>query len=152
MRHLGYTRVSTTTQDLQLQLDALVSAGVEKRDVFADVTSGSKAAADRPGMKKLKPVKVTIDADATATQESEAVAQVMATAQSRWDAELKASTLAGAANKAQTVYGTCGWSSFSLSDASFAYTARVTARFQLNRSGWAYRTNEHAWDPRWTDF
>lgn len=53
MRHLGYTRVSTSSQDAQLQLDALVAAGVQKRDVFADVTSGSKAAADRPGMKKL---------------------------------------------------------------------------------------------------
>lgn len=53
MRQLGYTRVSTSSQDAQLQLDALVAAGVQKRDVFADVTSGSKAAADRPGMKKL---------------------------------------------------------------------------------------------------
>lgn len=36
-----------------MQLDALVDAGVQKRDVFADVTSGSKAAIERPGMKKL---------------------------------------------------------------------------------------------------
>lgn len=53
MRLLGYTRVSTTSQDAQLQLDALLAAGVQKRDVFADVTSGSKAAVQRPGMKKL---------------------------------------------------------------------------------------------------
>ncbi|MFD2338710.1 recombinase family protein (plasmid) [Clavibacter tessellarius] len=53
MRLLGYTRVSTTSQDAQLQLDALVKDGVQKRDVFADVTSGSRAAIDRPGMKKL---------------------------------------------------------------------------------------------------
>ena len=53
MRHLGYTRVSTSSQDAQLQLDALVAAGVQKRDVFADVTSGSRAAIERPGMKKL---------------------------------------------------------------------------------------------------
>lgn len=53
MRLIGYTRVSTTNQDAQLQLDALVGAGVQKRDVFADVTSGSKVAAERPGMKKL---------------------------------------------------------------------------------------------------
>lgn len=53
MRHLGYTRVSTSDQDAQLQLDALVKAGVQKRDVFADVTSGSKTAIERPGMKKL---------------------------------------------------------------------------------------------------
>lgn len=53
MRQLGYTRVSTATQDAQLQLDALVAAGVQKRDVFADVTSGSRTAIERPGMKKL---------------------------------------------------------------------------------------------------
>ncbi|PVW02967.1 invertase [Microbacterium sp. Gd 4-13] len=53
MRELGYTRVSTSSQDAQLQLDALVAAGVQRRDVFADVTSGSKAAVDRPGMRKL---------------------------------------------------------------------------------------------------
>lgn len=53
MRQLGYTRVSTSSQDAQLQLDALLSAGVQKRDVFADVTSGSKTAIERPGMKKL---------------------------------------------------------------------------------------------------
>ncbi|POH58488.1 invertase, partial [Cryobacterium zongtaii] len=32
MRHIGYTRVSTSSQDAQLQLDALVNAGVQKRD------------------------------------------------------------------------------------------------------------------------
>ncbi|MET3721986.1 DNA invertase Pin-like site-specific DNA recombinase [Arthrobacter sp. UYEF21] len=36
-----------------MQLAALVDAGVQKRDVFADVTSGSKTAIERPGMKKL---------------------------------------------------------------------------------------------------
>lgn len=53
VRHLGYTRVSTSGQHAKLQLDALVDAGVQKRDVFADVTSGSKTAIERPGMKKL---------------------------------------------------------------------------------------------------
>lgn len=53
VRHLGYTRVSTAGQDAKLQLDALVGAGVQKRDVFADVTSGSRTAIERPGMKKL---------------------------------------------------------------------------------------------------
>jgi len=53
MRQLGYTRVSTSGQDAKLQLDALVDAGVQKRDVFVDVTSGSKTAIERPGMKKL---------------------------------------------------------------------------------------------------
>ena len=53
MRLLGYTRVSTAGQDAQLQLDALVGAGVQKRDVFSDVTSGSRTAIERPGMKRL---------------------------------------------------------------------------------------------------
>src|SRR5699024_12673228 len=53
MRLLGYTRVSTAGQDPALQLDALLAAGVQKRDVFSDVTSGAKSAAERPGMKKL---------------------------------------------------------------------------------------------------
>lgn len=53
VRNLGYTRVSTAGQDAKLQLDALVGAGVQKRDVFADVTSGSRTAIERPGMKKL---------------------------------------------------------------------------------------------------
>lgn len=53
MRQLGYTRVSTSNQDAQLQLDALLSVGVQKRDVFADVTSGSKTAIERPGMRRL---------------------------------------------------------------------------------------------------
>ena len=53
MRLLGYTRVSTAGQDPALQLDALLAAGVQRRDVFSDVTSGAKSAAERPGMKKL---------------------------------------------------------------------------------------------------
>lgn len=48
-----YTRVSTAGQDAQLQLDALLDAGVQKRDVFSDVTPGSKVARQRPGMKRL---------------------------------------------------------------------------------------------------
>ena len=53
VRLLGYTRISTASQDAQLQLDALASVGVERRDVFSDVTSGSKTAAQRPGMRRL---------------------------------------------------------------------------------------------------
>ena len=50
---MGYTRVSTAGQDARLQVDALKSVGVEERDVFADVTSGSRKAAERPGMRRL---------------------------------------------------------------------------------------------------
>ena len=53
VRLLGYTRISTASQDAQLQLDALTKAGVEARDVFSDVTSGSKNAVQRPGMRRL---------------------------------------------------------------------------------------------------
>ncbi len=53
VRLLGYTRVSASSRDAQLQLDALVGAGVQRRDVFADVTSGSRAGIERSGMKKL---------------------------------------------------------------------------------------------------
>jgi hypothetical protein len=41
MRQLGCNRVSTLSQDAQLRLDALVAAGVQKRDVFADAASAS---------------------------------------------------------------------------------------------------------------
>ena len=53
MPQIGHTRVSTSSQDARLQLDALVAAGVQNRDVFADVTSGSRTAIERPGMRKL---------------------------------------------------------------------------------------------------
>jgi DNA invertase Pin-like site-specific DNA recombinase len=53
VRLLGYTRVSTAIQHEQLQRDALVADGVQQRDIFSDVTSGSKTAATRPGMRRL---------------------------------------------------------------------------------------------------
>lgn len=53
MRLLGYTRVSTSSQDAQLQIDALGRDGVQKRDIFSDVTSGRRNAIDRPAMRKL---------------------------------------------------------------------------------------------------
>ena len=45
--------MSTSSQDAALELDALVNAGVQKREVLADVTSGSRTAIECPGMKKL---------------------------------------------------------------------------------------------------
>lgn len=47
------TPFSTSSQDVQPQLDTPAAAGVRKRDVVAGVTSGSKAAIERPGMKRL---------------------------------------------------------------------------------------------------
>lgn len=47
---VGYARVSTNDQDVQLQLNALEQAGCAKNKIFIDHISGSRA--DRPGLKK----------------------------------------------------------------------------------------------------
>ncbi|GGD47534.1 resolvase [Malaciobacter pacificus] len=39
---IGYTRVSTDDQNLNLQKDALKKYGVDERNIFSDKTSGSK--------------------------------------------------------------------------------------------------------------
>src|SRR3990167_1028428 len=49
-RQIGYARVSTLEQNLNLQIDALKKEGCEK--IITDEMSGSVA--DRPGLTKLK--------------------------------------------------------------------------------------------------
>ncbi len=45
---VGYARVSGDDQNLNLQMDALLKAGVEKRHIFCDQMSGAKS--ERPGL------------------------------------------------------------------------------------------------------
>ena len=47
---IGYARVSTDDQNIDLQLDALVKSGCQKDNIYFDKVSGAKS--DRPGLKK----------------------------------------------------------------------------------------------------
>lgn len=48
MTTLGYMRVSTTEQDLSLQRDAILAAGVDPEHIYEDTMSGKRD--DRPGL------------------------------------------------------------------------------------------------------
>ncbi|STX55650.1 transposase (resolvase, DNA invertase) [Legionella beliardensis] len=47
-RLIGYARVSTIEQNLNLQIDALIQAGCQKNYIYKDKVSGSKT--ERPGL------------------------------------------------------------------------------------------------------
>lgn len=47
---IGYARVSTSEQKLDLQLDALREVGVDERHIYTDKISGKLVSADRPGL------------------------------------------------------------------------------------------------------
>lgn len=47
---IGYARVSTQAQDLELQLRSLHAVGCEKKDIYTDKISGARS--DRPGLRK----------------------------------------------------------------------------------------------------
>lgn len=51
VKRFGYARVSMTSQDLALQLDALRSAGVEEENVFVEKISGKLSKDERPQLK-----------------------------------------------------------------------------------------------------
>lgn len=53
MTTFGYTRISTSGQDAQLQLDALREVGIEAQNIHSDVITGTSRAAVRPGMHAL---------------------------------------------------------------------------------------------------
>jgi len=47
---LGYARVNTEVQELDLQIDALLRHGIAQGDIFTDKLSSAKA--DRPGLRR----------------------------------------------------------------------------------------------------
>jgi DNA invertase Pin-like site-specific DNA recombinase len=54
---MGYARVSTSDQDMRMQRDALIGAGVDPRDVFEETASGASMAKRREFQAMMKDVR-----------------------------------------------------------------------------------------------
>lgn len=69
---IGYARVSKIDQNLERQIDALVSAGVDPRMIYTEKMTGTKR--DRPALTKmiteLKPGDVVLIMDLTRVSRS----------------------------------------------------------------------------------
>ena len=48
----GYVRVSTKTQKLDLQVDALLKEGIDSKNIYSDIASGAKS--ERKGLEELQ--------------------------------------------------------------------------------------------------
>jgi DNA invertase Pin-like site-specific DNA recombinase len=53
---MGYARVSTSDQDLRMQRDALIAAGVDPRDIFEEKASGASFAKRREFQAMIKDI------------------------------------------------------------------------------------------------
>jgi DNA invertase Pin-like site-specific DNA recombinase len=53
---MGYARVSTSEQDLRMQRDALLAAGVDPRDIFEEKASGASVAKRREFQAMMKDI------------------------------------------------------------------------------------------------
>jgi len=49
----GYARVSTSDQSLNLQIDALLQEGIERKNIYTDKVSSTSAIKQKNGPKKI---------------------------------------------------------------------------------------------------
>jgi hypothetical protein len=108
----------------------------------ADRTAAERAAA------KLAAVRVALPAQ-SADQRRAALDAAGKKADAKWKAALRPTRTT---NKTARVYGSCGWSEVTLSNATGDNLGYAGSRFVLNRPGYAYRVNVHVWDTAAFDF
>jgi hypothetical protein len=108
----------------------------------ADRVAAEKAAA------RLAAVHVNLPAQ-TAGERRAALDAAGKKADATWRASLKRKMTT---NKTARVYGSCGWSEVTLSNATGDNIGYAGSRFVINRPGYAYRVNVHVWDTAAFDF